>query len=597
MSEYTQFFEEQTPSEPKGLSHYFFIFRRRLTSILLVSIGLFILFIFIAIFWPPTYRSTATILIEEQDIPTEYVRSAITSYAAQRIEVIRTRVMTRANLLKIIDKFGLYADRRKIETTEEIVDHMRDDTNLAMISAEVIDPQSGRPTIATIAFTLAYEGENSDQVLKVANELSSLYLSENLKTRTLKAAQTSEFLSEEANRLNTEISQLENQLASFKEKHGERLPEFKQLNFQLLERAEQNLLNIETQLRSLEDRKFYLSGQLANINPASPMFSASGAPILDLDDRLKILKIEFLRLNTLYKPGHPDIVKIQREIESLEKNTTGSDDFTEQAKSLAALRTDLASKRERYKEEHPEITRLKMNIASLLNDLEGKQQQESIGQIFEDNPDNPAYLTLKAQLEAVKNDIASFRKQHDTQKRKIENLESRMMESPQVEREYLSLMRDYDNAVFKYREIKAKLMEAEISQELERERKGERFSMIDPPVLPEEPIKPNRLAIIFLGMLFAVGAGIGQSILRDGLEGCVHSIGDIKSLVKSPILTAIPYLENQEQLAFKKQRKLVLTWVAGGIFLLMIIMTHFFISPLDILPYRIERKIDQIFLF
>ena len=94
--------------------------------------------------------------------------------------------------------------------------------------------------------------------------------------------------------------------------------------------------------------------------------------------------------------------------------------------------------------------------------------------------------------------------QRNIQKQKINALESRLLKSPQVEREYLGLARDYENAVLKYREIKAKLMEAELAQELERGHKGERFSLIDPPTLPEQPIKPNRLAILFLGFIFSL---------------------------------------------------------------------------------------------
>ena len=45
--------------------------------------------------------------------------------------------------------------------------------------------------------------------------------------------------------------------------------------------------------------------------------------------------------------------------------------------------------------------------------------------------------------------------------------EQRLVETPQVEREYLDLARDQETSVTRYREIKTKQMQAQISQELE----------------------------------------------------------------------------------------------------------------------------------
>ena len=66
-----------------------------------------------------------------------------------------------------------------------------------MISADVIDPRSGRPTQATIAFSVSYQSRSPDLALKVANDLTSLYLNENLTSSTQLGKQTATFFSEE----------------------------------------------------------------------------------------------------------------------------------------------------------------------------------------------------------------------------------------------------------------------------------------------------------------------------------------------------------------------------------------------------------------
>ena len=90
---------------------------------------------------------------------------------------------------------------------------MRKDIGLKMISADVIDPRSGRPTSATIAFEVSYTSTSADLAAKVANELTTLYLNENLNNRTQLARDAATFLESEGDRLNRRIGDLESELA------------------------------------------------------------------------------------------------------------------------------------------------------------------------------------------------------------------------------------------------------------------------------------------------------------------------------------------------------------------------------------------------
>ena len=90
-----------------GVKDYVTAFHRRRKLILLTGLGLLVASLLLAFFWPPTYKSTATILIEEQEIPSDLVRSTITSYADQRIETIKQQVMSRTTLWKVVEQFNL----------------------------------------------------------------------------------------------------------------------------------------------------------------------------------------------------------------------------------------------------------------------------------------------------------------------------------------------------------------------------------------------------------------------------------------------------------------------------------------------------------
>src|SRR5260370_6085999 len=108
--------------------------------------------------------------------------------------------MTTQNLLALIDRYQLYPDVRQKEPREVLLKKMRDDIGMHMVCADVITPRSGRPTQATIAFTVSYQNTSADLALKVANELATLYLNENLTSRTQASPHTSTFFSEESSR-------------------------------------------------------------------------------------------------------------------------------------------------------------------------------------------------------------------------------------------------------------------------------------------------------------------------------------------------------------------------------------------------------------
>ncbi len=576
----------------KELSDYIDAFRRKRTSILSITAVFFAISVIVALAWPPVYRSMSTILIEEQEVPSDLIRSTITSYATQRIQTINQRVMTRANLMAIIEKYDLYRNKRGKETTEEILERMRKDVNVQMINADVIDPRSGRPTAATVAFTLSFDGEVAEVTQKVASELTTLYLNENLKNRAEKASETYTFLTTEADKLREHITELETQLAAFKEKNAERLPQLAGLNTQLRERTETELRDVENQLRTLDDRKFYLEGQLGQINPLTPTMGEGGQQILDPVTQLKTLRSQYISATSKYSPDHPDVVRLRRQIEGLEKETGSVNSTTEQAKELAALRTELAVAREKYSAEHPDVIRLTKAVAAQEEGLKHKPAPEL--EVAKNKPDNPAYLTLQAQLEGVRSEIKSLTVQREGLKTKITEYENRLQQTPEVERRYLVLNRDYENSVRRYQELTAKQNVAQVGQELEKERKGERFSLIDPPQLPEKPVTPNRPAIIILGFLLSIGSGLGFATVAESMDSSVRGVRGVMSVLEVPPLSVIPYLPTSEDLARAvKTRKIIIAFVASG-FVLLVLLVHFFWTPLDVLWFKGLRKVDTV---
>jgi succinoglycan biosynthesis transport protein ExoP len=554
--------------------------RRRLTFFLTVVVAS-IIAVLVAALLPPTYRSSATILIEQQEIPQDLVRSAISSFADQRIQVISQRVMTTQNLLVLINRYDLYPDLRLAKPREVLMQRMRDDISMKMISADVIDPRSGHPTQATIAFSVSYQNHSPELALKVANDLTTLYLNENLTSRTQLAEQTSAFFAEEASSQQARIVELDKALADFKEKHHDRLPELETLNVQGSDRTELELRDVENHLSSLESQRILLEAQLAQISPTALVFSDTGQRVMNTEDRLRDLKSKLAGYKARYAAGHPDIVNTEREVAGLEKEVKSEDGSSDIARQLTEAKAQLAQLLDKYSADHPDVIRLQR----VVNELEksATAQPASGERVTEQaHADNPAYIQVKGQIDALMAQHKSDETKRDELHAKLDDYERRLAAAPAVERDYRALARDLENAQLKYQQIRAKQSDVQISENLETERKGERFTMIEPPLPPEKPISPNRVLILVLGFVLSLGAGFGAVILKDSLDASIRGINDVRRLLSVPPLAAIPNIVTQAD--SRRQRRVTrYSWQGAVMAIIGVGVTiHFLVRPLDV---------------
>ena len=151
-----------------------------------------------------------------------------------------------------------------------------------------------------------------------------------------------------------------------------------------------------------------------------------------------------------------------------------------------------------------------------------------------------------------------------------------------------------ENATRRYQEINAKQMTAEVAQSMEQERKGEKFTLIDPAILPEEPISPNRPAIILLGLVLALGAGVGSAALAESTDSAVRGAKGLVGILNTAPLAVIPYLPSAADIRSQASRKWLIIAAVIGVIAIVLLLLHFLYSPLDVLWFRGLRKMDNI---
>lgn len=498
---------------------------RRHKRIFLVSAGTIILAtLIIAVALPPVYKSTATILIEQQDIPEDYVRTTITTYAEQQLQIINQRVMTATRLLEIINCYNLYSDLKDRKTAEEIVERMRDDIKLSPISVDVVDRRTGRPTTATIAFTLAYSGKNNPlKVQQIANVLTSLFLEENVKIREQQASEISKFLTSEMQKVKDDLAAVDKRLTDFKNAHMNELPEMMNLNLQTLNNLERDNDQLKERLRYLKQREEYLRTQLGTTSPSQRQLDR---------EKIEELRLQLITLRNLYSDQYPDVETIKKEISKLEKKLNEPDA------------------------------------------LEGSRSWR---------PDNPAYVSLSSELSGVASEKTSVQSQMADLNARIRDYQARVAGSPRYEAEYTSLMGQKNNTQAKLDDLMRKIMEARVSQGLEEGQKGERFTLIEPARLPEKPFRPNRLLILIAGTVFGIGAGIAAMLLKEMTDTSLYRLDDISGISPEPVLAAIPNILTNEDISRIRRRRIILAGCITAGITAALALFHFLVMNLDLM--------------
>jgi uncharacterized protein involved in exopolysaccharide biosynthesis len=537
---------------------------------------------------PSIYRSYGTVLIEQQEIPQELVQTTVTGFADQRIQLIRQRVITTANLLRIIERYDLYAEDRRHDPREVIVDRMRSNIGVNLINADIVD-RSGRASKAIIAFTVSFDDESPQTAQRVANELVSLYLNENLKARTELATEASAFLGDEGKRLGEVIGQLEAELAAFKERNADLLPEVAELNRQLLERAYQDLSTAAREVSALEERRTLLKGQVAQAEEMYRFAAAPGGQPLTPAERLAALEEQYARASAVYTPDHPDVVNLRRQLQAM-RETAASERGRAASRALQAARTDLAERQQRYGPEHPDVERARRTVERL--EAEGGAAARVAGGAGRsDTLVSPAALQLSIQLDALEVELGGARERRRELEDRIKQYEARVSQGPQVEREYRALARDLQNASAKYQEVKAKELQAQMAQTLETERKGERFTLIEPPLEPEEPVKPNRPLIAAIGMVLAASGAVGAVAAAEAMDTTLRGFRSVARVSGALPLAGIPYIHSPLDRRRRRRALVGAGAVAAAAGVAAVATVHFLYVPLDVLWHVVLRKL------
>lgn len=462
---------------------------------------------------PAVYRSEAIVLVETQQIPDELVRSTVTSIAAERIQIIKQRVMTREKLLAIANEHPLLKGTVGSLLISDLVEDMRE-----KITVDLITGGSGSRSkqATTIAFKVSFDSLSPSISQSVTNSLVTLFLDENVKARTARATETTDFLRSEADKLKRKLGDTEQAIADYKQKYKDALPEHLNLYMSMLERAQNSRVEIQRQVEAERNQRSFYEVQLTSSTDSVTERTIVGG-----------LYAEYERLSAIYKENHPDLIRLKGEIAGLEKSNSPS-----------------------------------INTANL----------------------------IERKISATNSQINLLSQQLSKINIQIQELETKILKIPQVERGLLSLNRDYVAVKGQYDEIVSNTMQAQMAESLEQGRKAERFSILEPPLLPDQPYKPDRKKLLVAGFMASIcipfGIVIVLAFLDKSVRGpdAVEAVAGVQPLVVIPVINTPKEEKNRRNRTIKILISMILLTIAA------ISLTHFWLMPLDMVLYKLMYK-------
>jgi uncharacterized protein involved in exopolysaccharide biosynthesis len=533
--------------------------RRRKKTFITIFLLVFLTGLGIAIALHPIYKSEAMISFNDQEIPENYVQSTLNEYVEARIEKINQQVLSRPRLKKIVEDLNLFSEGNNQANISETVEEFRENINLEMIVSEMQSKPGGKNLSFTVAFNLSYEGRDPETVQRVTDKLANLYVEEDTKRKQRVVLATTDFLEVELERLKANIDLQEKKISEFKKKHLRELPSDINSNIQRVTRFERELEIADMQIRSLNEKKLFLESQLATVEPLSPIVIEGDKIATNPNQRLKELYIQLTKLKSIYSDKHPDIKKLKREIKELETQVQNSDVSVEKVKRMQLLENQLVSLESKLGSEHPDVKAIKKEIAVIDKEINNSMTETAKLKISKEKPDNPAYISLMTQLNAINLEIQATQEDKRNIINSIEKYQRIIQKAPNLEKELNSLTRNYEASKSKYQEILNELMAAQVSKEIEGKQQGQNFVIASPANLPTKPYKPNRLVIILVGFILAIGASFIFSAFQEAIDDSIRTAEQLKQITDVPVLTSLSYIASKREKRTKWLKRI--TWL------------------------------------
>ena len=432
---------------------------------------------------PSIYQSSSRIYVDTSGVLQPLLRGiAVQTDLQGQVQLMKQTLLSRPNLEEVARKTDYDLTVRSDAQMEGLLNRLQSRTLVS----------SDRQNI----FSISFQDSDPTRARDVVQALLTIFVEGNL-------GQTRQDLNTAEEFIDRQIAEYEARL----EEAEDRLARFKQSNIDVV-LGEGSYLSRATAATNRQDQleqslavavaqRDLLRNELTEIPETLPSDMLSGGPPDDTERRIVEIEATLRQLLSQYTEKHPDVVTLRRQLESLLAKQEAS------RKVLAEAGDALAADNVAY------------------------------------GAPNPIYAQVKLQLIQIETQIEDLRRRAATARAEAEALASKAEEVPRVEAEFQRLNRDYDIIKARHDELLSRREAARMSRNRDAVGQQVQYRMIEPPMVPNQPVGPNRPLFLGAVTVLSLGAGLGLALVLVLLDTSFSSVAELRSYTGLRVLGSV----------------------------------------------------------
>ncbi len=440
---------------------------------------------------PDRYEATARVYVDTQTVLKPLMEGlAVQPNIDQQIGMLARTIIARPNIEKIMHSANMDVSTMSQVERDRIVDQL---------TKRISFTGSGRDNI----YTISYQDTSADRSKLVVQDLLSLFVESGLGNKRRDSEAARRFIDEQIKAYEEKLAEAENRLKDFKLKNLEFTSGPGQDYFTRMNLLSEEAAKVRGELRAAEQtRDAYrreLSGEDPVMLPDPGAAPTAAGNISEYDARIDTQRKQLDELLRRFTDQHPDVVATRRLLAQLEEQKKVE---TEARRKAAASSTPRLS-------------------AST----------------------NPVFQRIKISLAEAEANVASLRARAGEADARLATLRAKAGKAPQIEADLAQLNRDYDVLRKNYEQLVTRRESASLSEDVDSAGLAE-FRIIDPPRISPTPVFPNRVVLVPLIMLAALGAGLAASFAMARAFPTFHGVAALRQLTQRPVLGSISMVES-----------------------------------------------------
>ena len=287
--------------------------------------------------------------------------------------------------------------------------------------------------------------------------------------------------------------------------------------------ASESQSRAQTNVRFLEDQQTSLQGQVDAIEQqvnrvtgqnGAALSSGAGMGMIqigggDFDGQIAALRRENLQLQT-----------------QIGKTGVGRD------AGVASAEATLAALRAQYSDDYPDVKLAETRLAAA---------KTAASKFQNDNVTSTVQKQISANDKAI-SDLTSARNQSQGRAATMAAAQAR---GPVVAQQVQQLQARAEQIRTDLGKVTSNLLNAKSVAKLTEEQRGERLTLIDPPVTPDRPTKPNRPVWVIGGIVGGLLVGFALALLVELIHRPIRNVGMLTNITGVPPLAVVPVLSRK----------------------------------------------------